>query len=112
MSWVIDQCVTMHYPFEYYNEKNTIRSVDVLWWGASDNQILTYLIENNSNLITADYKFALRTLLYNKTVLFHKPSGERLQLELKTKSLSPSSKVEKYDKITGSIAESGQVVMP
>jgi len=112
MNWIIDQCVTMHFPFEYHNEKNTIRSVDVLSWGASDSQILGYLIKNNLGLITADYKFSLRTLLYDKPVLFHKPSGERLELELKTKRLSPSSKIEKYDKITGSIAESGQVVIP
>ena len=110
--WVIDQCVTMHFPFEYHKEKNTVRSVDVIGWHASDNQILSYLIENNSNLVTADYKFALRTLFYNKTVLFHKPSGERLRLELKTKNLSPSIKVENYDEITGYIAESDQVVIP
>ena len=112
MNWVIDQCVTMHFPFEYYNQKNTARSVDVIGWHASDNQILSYLIENKSNLITADYKFALRTLLYDKTVLFHKPSGERLELQLKSKNLSPSSKVENYDEITGYIAESGQIVRP
>ena len=112
LTWIIDQCVTMHFPFEYHNEKNMVRSVDVIGWHASDNSILSYLIENKSNLITADYKFALRTLLYNKTVLFHKPSGERLRLELKTKSLSPSIKVENYDEITGYIAESDQVVIP
>ena len=112
MDWIIDQCVTMHFPFEYYDEKNMARSVDVIGWHASDNQILSYLIENKFNLITADYKFALRTLLYDKTVLFHKPSGERLQLELKTKSLSPSIKVENYDEITGYIAGSDQVIRP
>ena len=112
MNWIIDQCVTMHFPFEYHNEKNTVRSVDALRWGASDSQILNYLIKYDLGLITADYKFSLRTLLYDKPVLFHKPSGERLELELKTKNLSPSSKVENYDKITASIAESDEVVIP
>lgn len=102
----------MHFPFDYHDEKNTVRSVDVLRWGASDNQILGYAIENDLGLITADYKFSLRTLLYDKPVLFHKPSGERLELKLKTKKLTPSYKVEKYDKITGFIAESDQVVIP
>ena len=113
MNWVIDQCVTMHFPFEYHKEKNMVRSVDVVGWHAFDSEILDYIIKNNYHgLITADYKFSLKTLLCDKDVLFHKPSGERFHLQLKTKSLSPSIKVENYDEITGYIAESDQVIIP
>jgi len=109
MKYVVDECITIHYP-ENYLGSNFIKSIDVVGPGANDDKVLSLAVRLKCGLITRDRKFAIHALWDAKSVIYHKPDGTRIQIKPNKKKLRPM--VTQSMRITNYLRENDKVVIP
>ena len=91
---MIDECITKHWADNYPYTDRYPRSIDVLGYHASDEDILQYLIEHDYGLITCDHRFSLIALWSNIPVIFHRFDGSRYYTRPNTKQLTNVGRVD------------------
>ncbi len=75
--YLLDECITIHWPYNVGNLHDYVKSVDVIGHGAKDEEVFELAKKLNRILVTSDMKFTLRVLLMNHPVYFQKMNGER-----------------------------------
>ena len=88
MKYVVDECVSIHWPNEY-SSSNFIRSIDVVGCGATDDKVLSLVGRLKRGLVTSDRKFAMMAVWDNKAVIYHRTNGVRTYIKTTKKKLRP-----------------------
>lgn len=77
VKYLLDECITIHWPFNLGKLHDCISSVDIIGHGAKDDEVFDLAIKLNRILVTSDKRFTLKILLNNQPVYFQKMNGER-----------------------------------
>ena len=109
MKFVVDECISIHYP-DKYSGSNYIKSIDVVGCGASDDKVLALVRRLRCGLVTRDRKFAIHALWDAKTVIYHKPNGARIQIKPNKRKLRPI--FPESVRLTNYALENEEVVIP
>lgn len=75
--FLLDECITIHWPYNTGDIDDYVSSVDIIGRGAKDDEVFDLAKKLNRILVTSDMKFTLKVLLMNQPVYFQKQNGER-----------------------------------
>lgn len=75
--FLLDECITIHWPYNNGDIDDYVSSVDVIGHGAKDDEVFDLAKKLNRILVTSDMKFTLKVLLMNHPVYFQKQNGDR-----------------------------------
>ena len=108
--YLLDECITIHWPYNVGDLKDYVQSVDIIGHGAKDEEVFELAKKLNRILVTSDQRFALRILIKNHPVYFQKMDGERYLIKPTIKKMETVGKCD--DVITQYLLKEAEIIVP
>ena len=110
LKYLLDECVTIHWPYNTGEIHDYVNSVDLIGHGANDDKVFELALKLNRILVTSDMKFTLKVLLDNHSVCFQKMNGERYFIKPQAEKIADVGKCDDY--ITQFLLKSEEIIIP
>ena len=108
--YLLDECITIHWPYNVGKIHDYVSSVDLIGHGAKDGEIFNLALKLNRTIVTSDMKFTLRILLNNHPVYFQKMNGERYFIKPQAEKIENVGKCNDY--VTQFLLSHEKIIIP
>lgn len=107
--FLIDECITLHWPHIVNDLKDYVTSVNIVGVGAPDEAVLKAAVKSGRTLVTCDIRLTLNAIIANHKVLFQKQNGKRYFIQGNSKKIK---RVCLIDNLTRFLLEQRKIIIP